>query len=303
MAAATTFAFQDQAASQSTALVALFSQANHQGNVTLLGYGEARANTDDLDGVGNDQTRSILISPGARVRICAHEGGPTGHGVAPCTFLADSTNNYPGFGVSYVEVLPAVTVFAGVEQTGTRASFGPGRWVGTGLSPVGGNNIESLFVPDELTARVCRDAGANNQGLNCQSYSGTRVDHLGSMANDISFIEVTPAPLGTRTLTLTRNAQSGDNRVVSTPLNIDCTGNCSGQFALREEVMLRPAIAAQNNVTYTGCDRVVGNRCYVTMSSNKTVSAYFTQLDEECFENCQDSCTDDCRDCFDQCSN
>ncbi|WP_437550785.1 hypothetical protein WME97_07830 [Sorangium sp. So ce367] len=277
-------------------MVLLFSQQDYRGSVSAFGYGEHRANTGSFSGVGNDQTRSIYVPPGARVRVCTDEGGTSGHGVGTCRFYDEPTPTTVLASTSYAEVVRVVTAFTEKDLYGTRASFGAGRWAGAALNAIGDNRIVSLVVPPTLTARVCSDAGSGNTGAGaCQSHTRTTFDLGAGLASAVSFLEVTPPQLGTSTLSVVRAAGSGAGRVVSTPLNLDCTSSCSAAFPTRSEVMLL-ASSTGHDVVFTGCDSVLGNGCFVTMSAAKTVTVNFVRNNSDaCYDSCMDLCHEDGR--------
>ncbi|WP_437637636.1 hypothetical protein [Sorangium sp. So ce854] len=273
-------------------LVLLFSQQDYRGSASAFGYGEHRANTGGFATVGNDQTRSIYVPPGARVRVCTDEGGTSGHGFGTCRFYDEPTPTGVLAGISYAEVVPVVTAFTARDLYGARASFGAGRWAGAALNAIGDNRIVSLVVPQSLTARVCSDAGNGNTGAGaCQSHTRTTFDLGAGLASAVSFLEVTPALLGTSTLSVARAPGSGAGRVVSTPLNLDCTSGCSAAFPTRSEVLLL-ASSPGHNAVFTGCDSVLGGGCFVTMTGARTVTVNFVRNNTEA---CHDACVDRCR--------
>ncbi|WP_437877567.1 hypothetical protein [Sorangium sp. So ce513] len=273
-------------------LVLLFSQQDYRGNASAFRYGEHRANTGGFSKVGNDQTRSIYVPPGARVRVCTDEGGTSGHGFGTCRFYDEPTPTGVLAGISYAEVVPVVTAFTAKDLYGARASFGAGRWAGAALNAIGDNRIVSLVVPQSLTARVCSDAGNGNTGAGaCQSHTRTTFDLGTGLAGAVSFLEVTPALLGTSTLSVVRASGSGAGRVVSTPLNLDCTSSCSAAFPTRSEVLLL-ASSPGHDAVFTGCDSVLGNGCFVTMTNARTVTVNFVRNNAD---GCRDSCLDLCQ--------
>lgn len=275
-------------------MVLLFSQQDYRGSVSAFAYGEHRANTGNFAGVGNDQARSLYVPPGARVRVCTDEGGTSGHGIGTCRFYDEPTPTSLLAGVSYAEVVPVVTAFTERDLYGTRVSFGAGRWAGAALNAIGDNRIVSLVVPQSLTARVCSDAGSGSTGAGaCQNHTRTTFDLGTGLAGAVSFLEVTPAPLGTSTLSVVRAPGSGAGRVVSTPLNIDCTSSCSAAFPTRSEVLLL-ASSAGHDVVFTGCDSVLGNGCFVAMMGAKTVTVKFVPNNADgCYDSCLDLCQED----------
>jgi hypothetical protein len=275
-----------------TPLVLAFSQTEYRGNVQAFGYGEFRANTGDFAVVGNDQTRSIYVPPGTKVRVCSDEGGTSGHGYWNCAYYERSAPNGVLAGVSYAEVQPVVTAFREREMYGYSASFGPGRWAGGALGSMGDNAIAALVVPPGLTARVCSDAGSTNQGAGaCTTFARTTFDVGDGLVDAVSFLEVTPDPLGTYRLTVARAAGSRNGRIVSAPLNLDCTGACSASFPVRSEVKLTtPGVTSTTQVDWSGCDREVGTTCYVSMMSSKTVTVDFKTLDGDCYQECLEGC-------------
>lgn len=269
-------------------LVLLFSQADYRGSVSAFRYGEHRANTGNFSGVGNDRARSIYVPPGARVRVCTDEGGTSGHGIGTCRFHDEPTATGVLAGISYAEVVPVVTAFTERDLYGTRVNFGAGRWAGAALNAIGDNRMVSLVVPQSLTARVCSEAAGAGA---CQSHTRTTFDLGAGLAGAVSFLEVTPALLGTSTLSVVRASGSGAGRVVSTPLNLDCTSSCSAAFPTRSEVFLL-ASSAGHDVVYTGCDSVLGNGCFVTMTGAKTVTVKFVRNNAD---RCHDACVDLCK--------
>jgi hypothetical protein len=273
-----------------TPLVVLYSGTDYRGNAQGFSLGEFRAINGELAGVGNDQTRSIYVAPGTRVRVCSDEGGPAGHGYWSCASYGRSLPAGVLAGISYLEVQPVVTAFTERNAYGAEAGFGPGRWAGAALAPLGEDAIRALVVPEGLVARVCTDAGASLQGAGtCMSFSRTSFDLGVPLAGAVSFLEVSPAPLGTYTLQLNRPQSSGPTRVTSAPLGIDCTGLCSYGFAVRSEVKLSAAATA-TAPEWTGCDRVSGRDCFVTMTSNRAVSVNFPTRDQGCYRECFDEC-------------
>jgi hypothetical protein len=275
-------------------LVLLFSAENYRGKVQALTLGEHRANGNQLSGVGNDQTRSIYVAPGARVRVCEHEGGIAGSGSGACMFYDRVHPAGVLSGVSYAEVQHVVTAFTSRDLYGARASFGAGRWAGAALSTIGDNKIVSLVVPQGLLARVCSDAGSTNQGAGaCQLHTRSTFDLGSGLASAVSFLEVTPPQLDTFVLTVNRAAGSGPGVVSSAPLGLACTGPCAASFQARSEVRLT-GVSSTHDVSFTGCQRVVGSSCYVTMMSAKTVTAKFVTKqppnDPDCYGSCLDAC-------------
>jgi hypothetical protein len=65
---------------------------------------------------------------------------------------------------------------------------------------------------------------------------------------------------------------SGSGKVISMPRALDCGSDCSASFAAGSTVML---YADGNFARWEGCDSADGNRCSVTMSGARRVSAFF----------------------------
>jgi hypothetical protein len=81
-------------------------------------------------------------------------------------------------------------------------------------------------------------------------------------------------PLLNRTLSVTK---AGQGTVTSSPGGISCGGTCQAQYPAGTEVILSGAPASGYEApTWTGCGSVDGeDRCHVTMSVSKSVSAAF----------------------------
>jgi hypothetical protein len=189
-------------------------------------------------------------------------------------------------GISYADVQPVVTAFSEPNLLGTTADYGAGRWA----RPMGDNNVASLVVPQPLTGRACSDLTSAGTGAGtCRSNTRTSFDLGSGLADAVSFLEVSPALLGTFPLTVNFAATSGPGSVESTPLNLACSGTCSANFAARNEVFLKgnsPGFQAN----WTGCDRVTSGTCVVNMMSAKSVSVKFTALPDPCYKDCYKDC-------------
>lgn len=74
------------------------------------------------------------------------------------------------------------------------------------------------------------------------------------------------------TLVVVRNPANSARTVRSSPSGINCGLDCSQTYPPGEVVRLS---AGTIFVTWTGCDRVTGTTCIVTMDANKTVTANF----------------------------
>lgn len=74
------------------------------------------------------------------------------------------------------------------------------------------------------------------------------------------------------TLVVVRNPSNSTRTVRSSPSGINCGLDCSQTYPPGEVVRLT---AGTVFVTWTGCDRVTGTTCIVTMDANKTVTANF----------------------------
>jgi hypothetical protein len=265
-------------------LVLLFSQTDYRGAVQPLTFGEHRANAGALSVVGNDQTRSVYVAPGARVRVCSDEGGVAGHGAGSCLFYEHSIPTSALAGISYAEVQPVVTGFSESGLGGgERDSLGAGRW----RSPLGNDDLVSLVVPNGLTARACSDWSTSGAGT-CFDYTRSNFELFFGLADQVSFLEVTPALLGTYALTVNRAFGSGPGTVNAAPFMTPCTGPCTASFPVRNEVKLTPTSPGYT-AEWTGCDRVGLHDCYVTMTAARTVKVKFKALNtcvDECLAGC-----------------
>ena len=68
---------------------------------------------------------------------------------------------------------------------------------------------------------------------------------------------------------------TGSGRIMSDPSGIDCPGECSESF-LKGDVVILTAVSVDSLfVSWSGCDRVLGNRCQVAMNSDRKVTATF----------------------------
>jgi len=276
-----------------TALV--FNARDYSGTVQALRYGEHLANAGALNGVGNDSIRSIYIPAGVRVRACEHENGPGGHGAGIC---ATYESPQPLVGtlearISYVEVVRVVSAFPDWDLYAPGDSYDVGLYHGTdgGLGVPGDNNIASIVVPHGLSARVCSSISATGSGAGwCTTLTRTNFALPAAIANELSYMNVTPNTIGTQRLTVSRAGHTGAGSVVSMPVGINCPGDCSGDYLTRSEVRLRAFPPTNGNPEWTGCDRRVGNDCYVSMTGARNLRVYFATLDQECYQECVANC-------------
>jgi hypothetical protein len=272
-----------------TALV--FNAVDFGGTVQALRYGEHRANAGDLATVGNDAIRSIYVPPGMRVRVCAHENGPTGHGLEPCAVYDQPVASVWLGGISYAEVVPVVTAYHEPDFFGARQSFGAGRHIRRdgGLAPLNDGSMVSLLVPPGLQARLCTDVTASDTGTGtCRTLSTSDSMLSSDIARRVFFLEVTPNVLGTANLTIQRQLSNATGTVRSVPVGINCGPQCTAPFHARSDVRLVAVPGANSTVEWVGCDSVSGTSCRVRMMNARTVTARFVA--HQCVPSCPNTC-------------
>jgi hypothetical protein len=272
-----------------TALV--FNAVDFGGTVQALRYGEYRANSGDLDTVGNDAIRSIYVPPGTRVRACAHENGPAGHGLETCAVYDQPATSVWLGGISYVEVVPVVTGYGQPDFYGARQSFGPGRHIRRdgGLAPLNDGGMVSLVVPPGLQARLCTDVSASDTGAGtCRTLGSSDSALTSAIAGRVFFLEVTPNVLGTANLTVQRQLSNATGTVRSVPVGINCGTQCTAPFHARSDVRLVADPGPSSAVQWVGCDSASGTSCRVRMMNARTVTARF--VGQQCVPSCPNTC-------------
>jgi hypothetical protein len=272
-----------------TALV--FNAVDFGGTVQALRYGEHRANAGQLDTVGNDAIRSIYVPPGTRVRLCAHENGPTGHGAGSCAVYDKPAASVWLGGISYAEVVPVATAYGQPDFYGARQSFGPGRHIRRdgGLAPLNDGGTVSLVVPPGLQARVCTDVSASDTGTGtCRTFSSSVSALTSAIARRVFFLEVTPNGLGTANLTVQRQLSNATGTVRSVPVGINCGTQCTASFHARSDVRLVADPGLNSRVEWVGCDSASGTSCSVRMMNARTVTARFVAA--QCTPSCPNTC-------------
>jgi hypothetical protein len=282
-----------------TPLAFVFQSKNFQGDSQSLGFGEHRASDGAFTSVPNDQARSVRVPPGLTVRLCSDEGGTAGHGTGHCQTFDNSAADITGLGgISYAEVLPAVTVFREAGWKGIAQTLTPGKWLAMqqGLSVVGNDLMQSIAFPTRLgiLVNVCNDDVANGTGFgDCRTFTHAQTQLTPA---NISFVNVIAVGASTTAVSVAINAAgTSTGSVTSTPFGFVCTtGTCSATFARRRKVILTAAPAAGAGVTFTGCDAVIGNRCEVTPDAARSVTARFDLIPDSPSETCMRQCFADC---------
>lgn len=141
--------------------VILFQHANYQGKWSRLGIGRYFANRNHFS-IGNDSASSIRVFSDYVARICSHEAGGKG---AECFRTGRSIRGlgyvYPPINdtTSFLEVTPAVHVFAGAEFSLPSQKLGLGTHKANRgqLWRVGNDRISSMsFRTGEVAVKLCR---------------------------------------------------------------------------------------------------------------------------------------------------
>ena len=291
-----------------TPVALAYSDTDYRGRMEVLDYGEHRAIAGDFATVGNDQTDSLYIPPGVRVRVCNDEGGTTGHGVGDCIAYDQPMPDTTRFGISYAEVLRVATIFRDASFRGVASSHEPGSWLASdgAFEIIGDNQAESIIVPHGLTATVCPDLTTTSE---CTTFTRSQAT-LGGLANRVSRFSVSPYYNGSTPLTVTLRFQEGRTGVVtSLPDGYRCTsGSCTAGFHSRSTVRLEASLSPGTEVDWTGCSRTFGSHCWVDMMSARSVQATFSPVDPDDDSSCENLCVHSCggddgclSECLDRC--
>jgi hypothetical protein len=175
---------------QGPALATGFSNASFSGFQQAFSAG--RWPVADLGEIGNDQLSSLIVGAGAIVRLWAEGScwGDTAVFTASTADVGTLLNNR----ASCVEVTPGATLYAATNFGGAQQTFASGGYNHAQLGPIGNDNAESIFVAPGMIARVCAESGTpGTVGWgNCGDFAGS-VASLGTLANNVSNIEVAPA--------------------------------------------------------------------------------------------------------------
>jgi len=177
---------------------------------------------------------------------------------------------------SFTQVTPTytLTVSKNAAQGGTVTSSPAGINCGTDCA----TQSASFSAGTVVTLTATAASGWQFSGWSgCDSVSGSQctVTMNANRTVTASFTQVTP----TYTLTVSKNAAQGGT-VTSSPAGINCGTDCATQsasFSAGTVVTLTATAASGWQFSgWSGCDSVSGNRCTLTMTADRSVTATFT---------------------------
>jgi hypothetical protein len=301
----------------------LYQGANFTSQARSFGYGEYRANVlapatgalgNFADGTPvNDRAMSVFVPPGVRVRACSVEGGLNQHGGERClTYREPHGDLFEIIGLSYIQVEPVVSVFAEAYGNGVSESFGPGDFLARegGLARLGNETGGTLFVPAELTARLCSGDFHESGSGDCATYRRSQLTLPAKLEHKVSYVSVTPLQ-SPRMLSLTVVPGTAEGVVTSNPHGLVCQGSpCQAMFHSHTLVQLTAKASPLGLPTWEGCHRQSSTQCEVFALDAASVSVRFDKAPEACVAECvaecpkthkkaYEACASECKLCLD----
>ncbi len=168
-------------------------------------------------------------------------------------------------------------------KPGTVCRHDVGKWVK--LDPTW-DVCEPPFNPSTPDPSYCTKWGCGEGEGDCDADSECKPGLY--CAHGIGASYGLPASYGVCTSqrwTLTaRTSSDGAAGSVLLPSGATCTGNCTYQVNKNTELALTVTMPSTSLVKWSGCTRVSGTTCFVQMSSNQSVSAFFVSKNCPRFE-------------------
>ena len=170
--------------------VSVYEDRNQRGRSQQFGIGRFLNARGELGNLRNDRASSVTVSRGFRVRICETEGS-NGLGGGRCEDHREGRYNLRySDSASFIEVQRTggwgsgvggggdpreVTVYADVNQLGTRQSFSVGmyRWIDNQFGVLPNDAASSVFVPRGFRVRLCEHEG-QTRFERCEEYGPGR---------------------------------------------------------------------------------------------------------------------------------